>query len=57
MRVVEVSFYGHDAAIRRSVGGAALVARVSGPAAPSAGEVVRIGVRGTVHADPAPVRD
>lgn len=56
-RVDEVSFYGHDAAIRLSVGGAALVARVSGPTAPAAGEMVRIGVRGTVHAYPAPVRD
>lgn len=55
--VDEVSFYGHDAAIRLSVGGAALVARVAGPSAPRAGERVRVGVRGTVHAYPAPVRD
>jgi iron(III) transport system ATP-binding protein len=56
-RVDEVSFYGHDAAIRLTVGGAALVARVAGPTAPAAGDRVRIGVRGTVHAYPAPVRD
>jgi iron(III) transport system ATP-binding protein len=55
--VDEVSFYGHDAAIRLTVGGAALVARMAGPTAPAAGDRVRIGVRGTVHAYPAPVRD
>jgi iron(III) transport system ATP-binding protein len=55
--VDEVSFYGHDAAIRLTVAGAALVARVAGPSAPAAGDRVRIGVRGTVHAYPAPVRD
>ena len=56
-RVDEVSFYGHDAAIRLTVAGAALVARVPGPSAPAAGDRVRVGVRGTVHAYPAPVRD
>jgi iron(III) transport system ATP-binding protein len=56
-RVDEVSFYGHDAALRLTVAGAALVARVAGPSAPSAGDRVRVGVRGTVHAYPAPVRD
>lgn len=56
-RVDEVSFYGHDAAIRLTVAGAALVARVPGPSAPAAGDQVRVGVRGTVHAYPAPVRD
>ena len=55
--VDEVSFYGHDAAIRLTVGRTALVARVPGPTAPAAGDRVRIGVRGTVHAYPAPVRD
>jgi iron(III) transport system ATP-binding protein len=55
--VDEVSFYGHDAAIRLTVDGAALVARMAGPTAPAAGDRVRIGVRGTVHAYPAPVRD
>ena len=55
--VDDVSFYGHDAAIRLSVSGAALVARVAGPGAPAAGDLVRIGVRGAVHAYPAPVRD
>ena len=56
-RVDEVSFYGHDAALRLTVAGAALVARVAGPTAPAAGDQVRIGVRGAVHAYPAPVRD
>ena len=55
--VDEVSFYGHDAAIRLTVAGAALVARVTGPSAPAAGQTVRVGVRGAVHAYPAPVRD
>ena len=57
-RVDEVSFYGHDAAVRLTLAtdGTALVARVDGPTAPSAGDVVHVGVRGAVHAYPAPVR-
>ncbi|QBX56270.1 ABC transporter ATP-binding protein [Nocardioides seonyuensis] len=57
--VAEVSFYGHDAAVRLSLVGqhTALVARVPGPTAPTVGDVVRVGVRGAVHAYPAPVRD
>ena len=58
-RVEEVSFYGLDAAVRLSLVGeqTALVARVTGPEAPTVGDVVTIGVRGAVHAYPAPVRD
>ena len=55
--VDEVSFYGHDAALRLTAGGTAVVARVDGPSAPAAGDSVRIAVRGAVHAYPAPVRD
>jgi len=57
-RVDEVSFYGHDAAVRITLldSPTALVARVSGPAAPAAGDEVRVGVAGPVHAYPAPVR-
>ena len=57
--VDDVSFYGHDAAVRLSLtgDGTALVARVTGPSAPPVGSTVRIGVRGAVHAYPAPVRD
>jgi iron(III) transport system ATP-binding protein len=57
--VDDVSFYGHDAAVRLSLrgDGTALVARVTGPSAPTVGSTVRVGVRGAVHAYPAPVRD
>ena len=57
--VEEVSFYGHDAAVRLQLveSGTALVARVSGPDAPIAGGTVAVAVRGPVHAYPAPVRD
>ncbi|UUZ58060.1 TOBE domain-containing protein [Nocardioides sp. B-3] len=44
--VDEVSFYGHDAALRLTAGSTALVARVPGPSAPAAGDTVRIRVQG-----------
>jgi iron(III) transport system ATP-binding protein len=58
-RVDEVSFYGHDAAVRLTLlaGHVALVARVSGPGAPAVGAEVRVGVHGPVHAYPAPVAE
>jgi iron(III) transport system ATP-binding protein len=58
-RVEEVSFYGHDAAVRLTLlpDKVALVARVSGPTAPAVGDEVQVGVHGPVHAYPAPVRD
>jgi iron(III) transport system ATP-binding protein len=57
--VDEVSFYGHDAAVRLTIvdDGTALVARVNGPSAPQIGSTVRVGVHGPVHAYPAPVSD
>jgi iron(III) transport system ATP-binding protein len=57
--VDDVSFYGHDAAVRLSLqaDGTALVARVTGPRAPAIGDTVHVGVDGAVHAYPAPVRD
>jgi iron(III) transport system ATP-binding protein len=57
-RVDEVSFYGHDAAVRLTLleSATALVARVSGPVAPAAGDEVRVTVAGPLHAYPAPPR-
>jgi iron(III) transport system ATP-binding protein len=57
--VDEVSYYGHDAAVRLTIvdDGTAIVARVTGPAAPQVGQTVRVGVVGAVHAYPAPVSD
>ena len=48
--VTEVSFYGHDAAVRLLVrpDGPSLLARVTGLAAPEVGAVVRLGVAGPV---------
>jgi iron(III) transport system ATP-binding protein len=56
--VDEVSFYGHDAAVRLTLleSRTALVARVSGPSAPAAGDEVRVSVAGPLHAYPAPAR-
>lgn len=53
--VEEVSFYGHDAAVRVSVTatGTALVARVVGASSPRAGDRVRVRVLGPVHALPS----
>ncbi|PVG80670.1 ABC transporter ATP-binding protein [Nocardioides gansuensis] len=55
-RVDEVSFYGHDAAVRLTLtaSGTPLVARVTGPTAPAAGDDVLVSVYGPVHAYPAP---
>ncbi len=49
-RVVEISYYGHDAAVRLQLqdGDLPLVARTAGHLAPRLGEDVRVGVRGTV---------
>ena len=57
--VDDVSYYGHDAAVRLSLAadGTALVARVAGTTAPEVGATVRVGVSGVVHAYPAPVAD
>jgi len=51
-RVVEVSFYGHDAAVRLEVlpDGPALVARIPGLDAPAVGTTVAVGVSGPVTA-------
>lgn len=53
--VDEVSFYGHDAAVRLTLleSRTALVARVRGPRAPAPGEQVLVAVHGAVHAHPA----
>ncbi|MCD6639067.1 MAG: TOBE domain-containing protein, partial [Nocardioides sp.] len=57
-RVDDVSFYGHDAALRLTLvdDGTAIVARVTGPTAPRVGETIRVGVHGAVHAYPAVVQ-
>jgi iron(III) transport system ATP-binding protein len=57
--VEEVSYYGHDAAVRLTLldDNVALVARVTGPSAPGVGDEVKVGVHGAVHAYPAPVED
>lgn len=54
--VDDVSFYGHDAAVRLTIldDGSAIVARVPGPSAPTVGETVRVGIHGPVHAYSAP---
>jgi iron(III) transport system ATP-binding protein len=53
-RVSEVSFYGHDAAVRLDLGadGPTLVARVPGLAAPEPGSEVGVGIVGEVHCLP-----
>ena len=53
-RVDEISFYGHDAAVRVVVlpDGPALVARVPGLEAPGVGARVKAGVTGRVVAFP-----
>ena len=54
-RVSEVSFYGHDAAVRLDLlpDGPSLVARVPGLAAPEPGSEVALGVTGEVFCYPA----
>ena len=49
-RVEEVSFYGHDAAVRLTLlpDGPALVARIPGLEAPEVGRTVAVGVAGRV---------
>jgi iron(III) transport system ATP-binding protein len=49
-RVTEVSYFGHDAAVRLELldGGPPVLARVPGPAVPVAGALVRLAVRGEV---------
>jgi iron(III) transport system ATP-binding protein len=51
-RVEEVSFYGHDAAVRLTLlpGGPVLVARLPGLDAPEVGRTVTVGVAGQVVA-------
>ncbi|HYH35227.1 MAG TPA: ABC transporter ATP-binding protein [Nocardioides sp.] len=53
-RVTEVSFYGHDAAVRLDLlpDGPTLVARVTGLAAPEPGSEVAVGITGEVHCLP-----
>ena len=50
-RVLDVTYYGHDASVRLALaGGAALTARVSGHASPAVGEQVGVSVGGVVVA-------
>ncbi|GGD27459.1 ABC transporter ATP-binding protein [Nocardioides daphniae] len=51
--VLEVSYYGHDAAVRLSHGEGELLARVNGTEVPRVGDRVAVRVRGPVHTIPA----
>ena len=50
-RVLDVSYFGHDALVRLELeDGRIVTARPPGYAAPGAGTAVRLAVRGPVHA-------
>ncbi len=53
-RVVDVSYYGHDATVRLLLGGGEqVVARINGPGMPDVGAAVRLAVAGPVLVYPA----